>query len=52
MKPGTRKLSLLEIIRLQVDNDPQTIQDRAVMRAKWGIEYVPKKKFRKVLPSN
>jgi len=49
MKPGQktpRKLSLREIIRRQVDNDPQTIRVREVMRAHWGVEYVSPKRMR------
>jgi NADH:ubiquinone oxidoreductase subunit F (NADH-binding) len=37
-----RKPSLKEMIRNSVEADPQTIMDRDVMKAKWGIEYKPK----------
>lgn len=50
MKPvqkSPRKLSLREIIRRQVDNDPQTILDREFMRVRWGVEYQSPWKIRR-----
>ena len=34
--------SLHAAIKRHVASDPQTIMDRAVMNARWGVEYKPK----------
>lgn len=41
LKPGD---TLRDMIRRQVENDPQTIKDRKVMFEKWGVQYQPPRK--------
>jgi hypothetical protein len=45
----SRRPTIREIIRWQVENDPQTIKDQQTMMEKWGIDVRPRKKAIKLI---
>lgn len=44
MKPAKKPFkSIRQRLREKIEADPTTIRDRATMKARWGIEYRPKR---------